>query len=53
MYWDSYDCEIQCEDFYDEDDIYICPEDFYEDVVMDDYDWELWSRRQKKYALVV
>lgn len=44
--FDDFDTQIQCEEFYDEDDIYICPEDFYEDVVMDDYDWQLWMRRQ-------
>lgn len=44
--FDDFDTQIQCEEFYDEDDIYICPEDFYEDDSMDDYDWQLWLRRQ-------
>ena len=42
--FDDFDTQIQCEEFYEEP--FEFSDDFYEDESMDDYDWQLWLRRQ-------
>ena len=45
--FDDFDTQVQCEEFY-----YLEPSEsdiangYYDNMSMDDYDWELWFRRQ-------
>ena len=50
--FDDFDTQIQCEEFYFEPSELDIEAGYYDDPSYDDYDWELWSRRQKRYAAV-
>lgn len=44
--FDDFDTQIQCEEFYFEPSELDIVNGYYDDMSMDDYDWELWFRRQ-------
>ena len=44
--FDDFDTQIQCEEFYFEPSELDIEAGYYEDESMDDYDWQLWMRRQ-------
>lgn len=44
--FDDFDTQIQCEEFYFEPSELDIEAGYYEDSSYNDYDWELWLRRQ-------
>ena len=54
--FDDFDTQIQCEEFYSEPSELDIEAGYYEDIYtdedagMDDYEWQLWLRRQRELA---